>query len=151
MENDIKMYFNGMLTEKQIIAIVVIIISIVLIISLAKKVVKIILIVGVVIIGLIYFNIVSPEKIVELENVIEDKGEKVIQDIANTSDNIEIIYKDTKLILKVRPDNSENFININDIDRITEKDNKLALIDKDDNIFVTTDKNVIKLLNLFRK
>lgn len=152
MENGVKMYFNGMLTEKQLITIVIAVVALIIILSIAKKVLKVVLSVTVLVAALMYFNIVSPDKLLSIEKVIEEQGSKAIEEIADASENIKISTEDKEINIQIKPDNTDEWINLDDISKmVTDKDDCITIIINENNSYNITDKNVIKLLKLFKK
>lgn len=152
MDNGVKLYFNGLLTEQQLITIVVAIVAIVIVISIAKKMLKVVLTVGIIIAALLYFGVISPDNLVSVEKVIEEQGTKVIEELAEASENIKVSTEDKEISIQIKPDNTDEWINVDDISKmVSNKEDSITIIMDETTSYEITDKNVIKLLKLFKK
>ena len=151
MQSETKMYLNGLLTEKQLITIIVAIIAIIVVASIAKKVVKLILTIGIVIAALVYFGVVSPDTLMSVEKVIEKQGTKVIEELAEASENIKITAKDKDMTIEIKPDKTDIWVDISSIDKMITEDDEITIIVDKENSYTVTDEHVIKLLKLFKK
>lgn len=152
MDNGVKLYFNGLLTEQQLITIVVAIVAIVIVISIAKKMLKVVLTVGIIITALLYFGVISPDNLVSVEKVIEEQGTKVIEELAEASENIKVSTEDKEISIQIKPDNTDEWINVDDISKmVSNKEDSITVIMDETTSYEITDKNVIKLLKLFKK
>ena len=152
MGNEVNLYFNGLITEQQLIVIVVAIVAIVIVVFIAKKILKAILTVGIVAVTLIYIGVISPDNLITVEKVIEEQGTKVIEELAEDSENIKLSIEDKDIDIQINPDSTDEWINIDDINKmLTNKEDCIVIIIDENTSYEITDKNVIKLLEIFKK
>ena len=83
-----KTYFNGAVTQNQIMVFIVAFVVVLAILALAKKIVKVAFSVAVIVVALIYLGVASPDQLKDVSSVIAKQGDKVITQISDTSKNV---------------------------------------------------------------
>lgn len=143
------MIFNGALTTQQLIVIIASVVGIVLAVAFAKKIFKIIVSAIVVVIGLAYFGIISPDQVTDAASFVADKGIAVVQEVASHSDNIRIDTKDG-VSIKISNDGKE-WYDVNKIDKVIISDKYAVILTDEKESIKFEDEYVVKLLTLLKK
>lgn len=143
------MIFNGALTTQQLIVIIASVVGIVLAVAFAKKIFKVIVSAIVVVIGLAYFGIISPDQVTDAASFVADKGVAVVQEVASHSDNIRIDTKDG-VSIKISNDGKE-WYDVNKIDKVIISDKYAVILTDEKESIKFEDEYVVKLLTLLKK
>jgi len=139
---------GGLLTVKQLVIIIIALAAVGLILKFAKKTIKLVLSVVVIVGVLIYTGVVSPDKIADVQTVIKDTGMSTVQNIANSSDKIKIDNTDgTKILIS----DGKEWYNIEEIEKVAISDNGVSILLESGDTVEIEDKNVAKLLEIFKK
>lgn len=139
---------GGALTVKQLVVIIIALAAIGLILKLAKKTIKLILSTVIIVGVLIYTGVVSPDKLADVQTVIKDTGMSTVQNIANSSDKIKIDNTDgTKILIS----DGKKWYNIEEIKKVAISDNGVSILLENGDTVEIEDKNVAKLLEIFKK
>ena len=83
-----KTYFNGAVTQNQIMVFIVAFVVVLAILALARKIVKVALSVAVIVVALIYLGVASPDQLKDVSSVVAKQGDKVITQISDSSRNV---------------------------------------------------------------
>lgn len=149
MENEaIKTYFNGAITQKQVIGIVVAIIAVILILSFVKKVAKLILTVAVIVGALIYLGVMSPEQLQDVSKVVAKQGQEVFTQIADTSSNVKVDMSDG---LNVEVCIADQWVNVNDISSFVKINEGVYSVTINGKDYSVSDDSVKQVLDLLKR
>lgn len=133
------------MSKEQMIAILVVVLVVLLCFKLIKGLLKWCIIAGAVCIGLVYFNIATPQQIQDIASQIQDKGIESYQSIAQASENIRI--KDNKIQVKV---DAGKWLSVDKLEDITKGKEKELIVTYKGKEYQIMDKNVKKLLESFQ-
>lgn len=140
-----KLYFNGAITQKQLIIGIMCVVVLILALALAKKVVKLI-ISGVVIVMLgINMGVLSPDKI-DVSNIAGQQTQLI--QIAKSSSNY--VKVDTKNGIKVQLKIGDKWTNVEDIASFKKSDDGYTVCINGES-YLVTDSSVQKVLELIKK
>lgn len=140
---EIKTYFNGAVTQNQIMVIIVAIVVVLAILALAKKIIKVVLSVAVIVVTLVYLGITSPEQLKDVSSVVAEQGDKVITQISDTSKNVKFDKSSGDIQVCIEG----KWINVKDISSYTKSfgGSSVSVNGKD---YQVTDEGVKKILDL---
>lgn len=144
----VKTYFNGAITQNQLIAIIVAIVAVVLILAFVKKIAKLVLTVAVVVIALVYFGVMSPEQLKDVSKVVAEQGQGVFTQIADTSKNVKV---DTANGLEVQVCINDTWVNVNDISSFIKSDDGAYSVTVDGKTYSVSDDSIKQVLDLLKK
>lgn len=145
---EVKTYFDGAITQNQLISIIVAIIAIFIVIVLAKKTIRLVLTVAIVVIALIYFGVVSPKELKDVSKVVSEKGTEVFNDVAKMSDNVKV-ESDGGLNIQVCIEG--NWYSVDDISSFVKVEDGVYSVSVNNRDYTVTDKGIIKLLEILQK
>lgn len=143
-----KAYFNGAITQNQIICVILSIVAVILILLFVKKIVKVVLTVGVIISALVYFGVASPEQIGDVAAIVSDKGQKVFTQISETSKNVKF---DNSNGLDIQVRINDKWINVNDIKSFVKSKNGVYTVTVDGKSYSVSDDSIKQVLDLLEK
>lgn len=141
-----KTYFNGAVTQNQIMVFIVAFVVVLAILALAKKIVKVALSVAVIVVALIYLGVASPDQLKDVSSVIAKQGDKVITQISDTSKNVK--FNKSSGDIQVCIENK--WVSVKDITSYTNSfgSSSVSVNGKD---YEVTDEGVKKILDLLVK
>ena len=143
-----KAYFNGAITQNQIICVILSIVAVILILLFVKKIVKVVLTVGVIISALVYFGVASPEQIGDVAAIVSDKGQKAFTQISETSNNVKF---DNSNGLDIQVRINDKWINVNDIKSFVKSKNGVYTVTVDGKSYSVSDDSIKQVLDLLEK
>lgn len=143
-----KAYFNGAITQNQIICVILSIVAVILILLFVKKIVKVVLTVGVIISALVYFGVASPEQIGDVAAIVSDKGQKAFTQISETSKNVKF---DNSNGLDIQVRINDKWINVNDIKSFVKSKNGVYTVTVDGKSYSVSDDSIKQVLDLLEK
>ena len=144
----VKTYFNGAITQNQIISIIIAIVLVALILAFVKKVAKLVLSVAVIVIALVYFGVVSPEQLQDVSKVVSEQGQGVFTQIADTSKNVKV---DTADGLKVQVYINDTWVDVDDISSFVKTDNGTYSVIINGDTYPVSDDGVQRVLDILKK
>lgn len=97
----IKTYFNGAVTQEQILALVTAVAVVAVILNLMKGVIKFLITGGVLIGASVFLGIASPSELEDISKLVGGNDFKVVSQIAKASKNIKYNKKNNTLKVKV--------------------------------------------------
>lgn len=141
-----KTYFNGTVTQNQIMVFIVAVVAVLAILALAKKIVKVALSVAVIVVALIYLGVASPDQLKDVSSVITKQGDKVITQISDTSKNVKFDKSSGDIQVCIE----NKWVNVKDITSYTNSfgSSSVSVNGKD---YEVTDEGVKKILYLLVK
>lgn len=141
-----KTYFNGTVTQNQIMVFIVAVVAVLAILALAKKIVKVALSVAVIVVALIYLGVASPDQLKDVSSVIAKQGDKVITQISDTSKNVKFDKSSGDIQVCIE----NKWVNVKDITSYTNSfgSSSVSVNGKD---YEVTDEGVKKILDLLVK
>lgn len=141
-----KTYFNGAVTQNQIMVFIVAFVVVLAILALAKKIVKVALSVAVIVVALIYLGVASPDQLKDVSSVIAKQGDKVITQISDTSKNVKFDKSSGDIQVCIE----NKWISVKDITSYTNAfgSSSVSVNGKD---YEVTDEGVKKILDLLVK
>ena len=143
-----KAYFNGAITQNQIICVILSIVVVILILLFVKKIVKVVLTVGVIISALVYFGVASPEQIGDVAAIVSDKGQKAFTQISETSNNVKF---DNSNGLDIQVRINDKWISVNDIKSFVKSKNGVYTVTVDGKSYSVSDDSIKQVLDLLEK
>lgn len=141
-----KTYFNGAVTQNQIMVFIVAFVVVLAILALAKKIVKVAFSVAVVVVALIYLGVASPDQLKDVSSVIAKQGDKVITQISDSSRNVKFDKSSGDIQVCIE----NKWISVKDITSYTNAfgSSSVSVNGKD---YAVTDEGVKKILDLLVK
>lgn len=141
-----KTYFNGTITQNQIMVFIVAFVVVLAILALAKKIVKVALSVAVIVVALIYLGVASPDQLKDVSSVIAKQGDKVITQISDTSKNVKFDKSSGDIQVCIE----NKWVSVKDITSYTNSfgSSSVSVNGKD---YEVTDEGVKKILDLLVK
>lgn len=141
-----KTYFNGAVTQNQIMVFIVAFVVVLAILALAKKIVKVALSVAVIVVALIYLGVASPDQLKDVSSVIAKQGDKVITQISDTSKNVKFDKSSGDIQVCIE----NKWVSVKDITSYTNSfgSSSVSVNGKD---YEVTDEGVKKILDLLVK
>lgn len=141
-----KTYFNGAVTQNQIMVFIVAFVVVLAILALAKKIVKVAFSVAVIVVALIYLGVASPDQLKDVSSVIAKQGDKVITQISDTSKNVKFDKSSGDIQVCIE----NKWISVKDITSYTNAfgSSSVSVNGKD---YAVTDESVKQILNLLKK
>lgn len=141
-----KTYFNGAVTQNQIMVFIVAFVVVLAILALAKKIVKVALSVAVIVVALIYLGVASPDQLKDVSSVIAKQGDKVITQISDTSKNVKFDKSSGNIQVCIE----NKWVSVKDITSYTNSfgSSSVSVNGKD---YEVTDEGVKKILDLLVK
>ena len=141
-----KTYFNGAVTQNQIMVFIVAFVVVLAILALAKKIVKVALSVAVIVVALIYLGVASPDQLKDVSSVIAKQGDKVITQISDTSKNVKFDKSSGDIQVCIE----NKWVSVKDITSYTNLfgSSSVSVNGKD---YEVTDEGVKKILDLLVK
>ena len=141
-----KTYFNGAVTQNQIMVFIVAFVVVLAILALAKKIVKVAFSVAVIVVALIYLGVASPDQLNDVSSVIAKQGDKVITQISDTSKNVKFDKSSGDIQVCIE----NKWISVKDITSYTNAfgSSSVSVNGKD---YEVTDGDVKKILDLLVK
>lgn len=141
-----KTYFNGAVTQNQIMVFIVAFVVVLAILALAKKIVKVAFSVAVIVVALIYLGVASPDQLKDVSSVIAKQGDKVITQISDTSKNVKFDKSSGDIQVCIE----NKWISVKDITSYTNAfgSSSVSVNGKD---YEVTDEGVKKILDLLVK
>ena len=143
-----KAYFNGAITQNQIICVILSIVAVILILLFVKKIVKVVLTEGVIISALVYFGVASPEQIGDVAAIVSDKGQKAFTQISETSNNVKF---DNSNGLDIQVRINDKWISVNDIKSFVKSKNGVYTVTVDGKSYSVSDDSIKQVLDLLEK
>lgn len=149
MESEVvKTYFNGAVTQQQLMTVIVAVIAVFLVLSLAKKLVRFVLTVAIIVGVSIYFGLVSPEQLRDASKVVSEKGQEVFTQIADTSKNVKV---DTSNGLDVKVCIDNNWYSVNDISSFVKAKDGVYSVSINGQDYAVTDEGIKEMLDLLKR
>lgn len=141
-----KTYFNGAVTQNQIMVFIVAFVVVLAILALAKKIVKVAFSVAVIVVALIYLGVASPDQLKDVSSVIAKQGDKVITQISDSSRNVKFDKSSGDIQVCIE----NKWISVKDITSYTNAfgSSSVSVNGKD---YAVTDEGVKKILDLLVK
>ena len=141
-----KTYFNGAVSQNQIMVFIVAFVVVLAILALAKKIVKVALSVAVIVVALIYLGVASPDQLKDVSSVIAKQGDKVITQISDTSKNVKFDKSSGDIQVCIE----NKWVSVKDITSYTNSfgSSSVSVNGKD---YEVTDEGVKKILDLLVK
>ena len=141
-----KTYFNGAVTQNQIMVFIVAFVVVLAILALAKKIVKVAFSVAVIVVALIYLGVASPDQLKDVSSVIAKQGDKVITQISDSSRNVKFDKSSGDVQVCIE----NKWISVKDITSYTNAfgSSSVSVNGKD---YAVTDEGVKKILDLLVK
>ena len=139
-------YFNGAITQSQLISILIIVVVCLILLKVVKKGIK--LVVFLCTIGVIIFNLTnfSPTKLLDSNIVLATPELK--EQLVSLSDKSDMIKIESDIVsVKI----NDNWINVNDIKSLINLEDGTISLNVDGKDIVIDDEKIIELLNLFVK
>lgn len=150
MENEVvKTYFNGAITQQQLIGIIIAVVAVIVILALAKKAIKLILTVVVIIGALIYFNVMSPEQLKDVSKVIAEKGQSTFTQISEASQNVKVDTSGETPSISVNLEGT--WVNVNDITNFVKTKDGVYSVNVNGQSYSVSDDSIKKVLDLLQK
>lgn len=146
---EVKTYFNGAVTQNQLISMIIASIAVILILSFAKKVLKLVLISAVVTIALVYFGVVSPEKVKDLRAVVKEQGVEVFNEVAELSNSVKVDTSDDDVSVQVLIE--DKWYDINDISSFIKSEDGIYSVSINGKDYAVKDEGIIRILDLMKK
>lgn len=138
------MYLGGLVTQSQLISIIIAIVAIILVLSILKGLIRKILLVVILCIGLVSFGVLSPKQLKDIGNKVTAQTISKYETFAKVSKNIKI-EKDT-IYIKVGKD---TWCNIKDIKSVVTSGKDVMTIIIKDKPYEITDTKVQELIKQF--
>lgn len=139
------------MTDEQILSIIVTVILVVIILKLFKKVLKVVLIVAVIVGGLIAFEVVTPEQLLDVKTLVAENS-AIVDDLCSLeskSDKIRLINsEETGLISDVCIKVSDTWVQLSSVDNIISINDNVCTISVAGKEYSIDDKNVVKVIKL---
>ena len=141
-----KTYFNGAVSQNQIMVFIVAFVVVLAILALAKKIVKVALSVAEIVVALIYLGVASPDQLKDVSSVIAKQGDKVITQISDTSKNVKFDKSSGDIQVCIE----NKWVSVKDITSYTNSfgSSSVSVNGKD---YEVTDEGVKKILDLLVK
>lgn len=150
MENEaVKTYFNGAITQNQLMSIIIAIIAVVLILAFTKKVIKLVLTVVVIIGALIYFGVMSPTQLKDITDVVSEKGQGVFTQIAEVSQNVKVDTSGDDLDVKIKIE--DNWVSMKDVSSFIKSDDGVYSVIVNGKSYSVSDDSIKQVLDLMKK
>lgn len=141
-DGEVKTYFDGRITQTQLIVIILAVIALIILRKVLKGIVRTLIMVGVACFALVYFGVASPTQIKDTAKTIQDKGIATYQTMAKSSDNIQVKGKDVQI--KV----GNEWYSVSDIKSVVNVGATLSIRVGDKTVAID-DKQVIDLIKTF--
>lgn len=150
MENEVvKTYFNGAITQQQLIGIIIAVVAVIVILALAKKAIKLILTVVVIIGALIYFKVMSPEQLTDASKVIAEKGQATFTQISEASKNVKVDTSGETPSISVNLGGT--WVNVNDITNFVRTKDGVYSVSVNGKSYSVSDDGIKKVLDLLQR
>lgn len=140
---EVKTYFNGRVTQSQLIVGIICLVAILFVLAFVKRLVKILCIVGITCVCLVYFGLASPAQISDVASQVSKTGISYYQKIASASENVKIT--DNSIAVKI----NDNWVNVEDIQGVVSGADNVTTVILNGESYTTDDKNVIEVLRTF--
>lgn len=144
-----KTYFNGLLTQKQLVILIVAVVIGVLVLTLVKKILKMILMAGVICIALVSLNINAPLHLRDVSSVLSGQNRVEITQLVKKSNNIKLVSSSGGIDIQIKLNGK--WVSVDDIKSFVKTDNGAYSIAVNDNNFDVTDVSIKRLLDLLQK
>lgn len=139
-------FFDGAVNLKQLIGIVAVIISILLVLKFTKKIVKMLCVGGLIIVGLIYFNIMSTDQLNDIYSKVSIASKTAITKVAEVSETVKV---DTENGFKINVNVDGVWYDISQFTDIT-KNGDTYSVTVDGKTLSVSDNDIINILNLVK-
>lgn len=144
-----KTYFNGLLTEKQLVILIVAVVIGVLVLTLAKKILKMILMAGIICIALVSLNITAPLHLRDVSSVLSGQNRTEVTQLVKKSNNIKLVSSTGGIDIQIKLNGK--WISVDDIKSFVKTDDGAYSIAIDASNFDVTDASIKRLLDLLQK
>ena len=140
---EVKTYFDGKVTQSQLIVGIVCIVAILFVLAFVKKVAKILCTVVILCFMLVHFGVASPAQITDVAGKISETGISYYQKVASASENVKIT--DKSIAVKI----NEDWINVENIQGVVTGSEDVMTVIIDGKSYPIDDKSVIEVLKTF--
>lgn len=144
-----KTYFNGLLTQKQLLIVIVAVVLGVLVLTLVKKILKMILMAGIICVALVSLNINAPLHLRDVSSVLSGQNRVEITQLVKKSNNIKLVSSSGGIDIQIKLNGK--WVSVDDIKSFVKTDNGAYSIAVNDNNFDVTDVSIKRLLDLLQK
>ena len=144
-----KTYFNGLLTQKQLVILIVAVVIGVLVLTLVKKILKMILMAGIICVALVSLNINAPLHLRDVSSVLSGQNRVEITQLVKKSNNIKLVSSSGGIDIQIKLNGK--WVSVDDIKFFVKTDNGAYFIAVNDNNFDVTDVSIKRLLDLLQK
>ena len=139
------------MTDEQILSIIVTVILVVIILKVFKKVLKVVLVVAVIVGGLIAFEVVTPEQLLDVKTLVEENKDIIedLRDLADMSDSIRLVNsEETGLISDISVKVNDAWVQLSSVESIVSINDGVCTIRVAGTEYRIDDKNVVKVIQL---
>lgn len=140
---EVKTYFDGRITQSQLIVGLICIAAIMFVFSFVKKLAKILCLTGIICVMLVHFGVASPAQISNVAGKISETGINYYQKVASASENVKIT--DKSIAVKI----DGNWVNVEDIQGVVTGTKDTMTVILDGKSYAVKDKSVIGVLQTF--
>lgn len=144
-----KTYFNGLLTQKQLLILIVAVVLGVLVLTLVKKILKMILMAGIICVALVSLNINAPLHLRDVSSVLSGQNRVEITQLVKKSNNIKLVSSSGGIGIQIKLNGK--WVSVDDIKSFVKTNNGAYSIAVNDNNFDVTDVSIKRLLDLLQK
>lgn len=144
-----KTYFNGLLTQKQLLIVIVAVVLGVLVLTLVKKILKMILMAGIICVALVSLNINAPLHLRDVSSVLSGQNRVEITQLVKKSNNIKLVSSSGGIDIQIKLNGK--WVSVDDIKSFVKTDNGAYSIAVNGNNFDVTDVSIKRLLDLLQK
>ena len=144
-----KTYFNGLLTQKQLLIVIVAVVLGVLVLTLVKKILKMILMAGIICVALVSLNINAPLHLRDVSSVLSGQNRVEITQLVKKSNNIKLASSSGGMDIQIKVNGK--WVSIEDIKSFVKTDDGAYVIAVNGNNFDVTDVSIKRLLDLLQK
>lgn len=145
----VKTYFNGAVTQNQLICIIIAVIAVILVLSFAKKVLKLVLSVVIIVGALIYFGVVSPEQLTDASKVIAEKGQSTFTQISEASQNVKVDTSGESPSISIKL--GDDWVNVNDVTNFVKAKDGVYSVNVNGQSCSVSDDSIKQVLDLLNK
>ena len=144
-----KTYFNGLLTEKQLVILIVAVVIGVIVLTLAKKILKMILMAGIICIALVSLNITAPLHLRDVSSVLKSQSRAEVTQLVKKSNSIKLVSSSGGIDIQIKLNGK--WISVDDIKSFVKTDDGAYSIAVDGSNFDVADASIKRLLDLLQK
>lgn len=142
---EVKTYFDGRVTQSQLIVGIVSLIVILFVLAFVKKIAKVLCTIAIVCVALVYFGIASPAQIKDVASSIQKTGIEYYEKIAEASENVKI--KDGSVSVKIEG----KWVKVESIDGVVQGKEGVLTVLINGESYAVDDLDVINVLKTFTK